>query len=386
MAFRDFFAKKQMKKTMSKWSELGTYKAMFSAFGSDIYASEIVRACIRPLAEFSSKATAKCPGNERIEKLLNNKPNMYMTGEDFLLKVRTRLEIYNTVFIFINRDEKNNVIGYYPVPYSSFEALEYNNGLFIKFYFASANDPIVLPWDDLAPIRKDYNKSDIAGDGNDVIINTLDLINTTNQGIANSIKATANLRGILKSTKSMLAAEDIKKQKEQFVKDYLNLENEGGIASLDATQDFTPISMNPMTASSDQMKEFRENVYRYFGVNEKVVTSDMTSDEIEGFYEVRIEPFLVRLSSALTSKTFSPKEISYGNKIIYEANKLQFCSLDKKIQLFKEVVLYGGMLINEWREGCNMPPIEGGDKPIRRLDAAPTTTTSNEEGANEDGN
>lgn len=123
---------------MSKWSELGTYKAMFSAFGSDIYASEIVRACIRPLAEFSSKATAKCPGNERIEKLLNNKPNMYMTGEDFLLKVRTRLEIYNTVFIFINRDDKNNVIGYYPVPYSSFEALEYNNGLFIKFYFASA--------------------------------------------------------------------------------------------------------------------------------------------------------------------------------------------------------------------------------------------------------
>ena len=39
--------------------------------------------------------------------------------------------------------------------------------------------------------------------------------------------------------------------------------------------------------------------------------------------------------------------------------------------MFKEVVLYGGMTINEWRLGCNMSPLEGGDERIMRLDAAP---------------
>ena len=28
------------------------------------------------------------------------------------------------------------------------------------------------------------------------------------------------------------------------------------------------------------------------------------------------------------------------------------------------------MTINEWRDASNMPPLEGGDEPIRRLDAS----------------
>ena len=71
------------------------------------------------------------------------------------------------------------------------------------------------------------------------------------------------------------------------------------------------------------------------------------------------------------------KALSYQqNYIVFEANKLQFASLDKKIQMFKEVVLYGGMTTNEWRAGCNMPPIEDGDKRIMRLDAAPVNSNA----------
>ena len=40
------------------------------------------------------------------------------------------------------------------------------------------------------------------------------------------------------------------------------------------------------------------------------------------------------------------------------------------------------MLVNEWRNFMNLGPIEGGDKPIRRLDTVPIETT--EEGGDED--
>lgn len=381
MGFLDFFKEKKTFNKSSTWQELGTYRSIFNSVSADPYSSAIVRSCIRPLADFTSKSSAKS-SDERIANILNNAPNMYMSGSAFLKKVRTRYEAYNNCFIYIQRD--GNVTGFYPVPYSRFDAIESAGRLFVKFYFQNSTvEPIVIPWEDLAVIRKDYNKSDIAGDDNNAILETLELISTTNQGISNAVKATANLRGILKSTKAMLSDDDIKKQKDRFVNDYLTLENKGGIASLDASQEFTPIKMEPTVANAEQMKEFREDVYRYYGVNDSIVMSNMNSDQIEAFYELKIEPFLVELSSALTSKVFTERQKGFKAYIIYEANKLQFASLEKKIQIFSTVVLYGGMTINEWRQACNMAPVEGGDEMIRRLDADTVKEVQNEDGKDE---
>ena len=370
MSFIDIFRqKKNVSMSAERWRELGQYTAIFSRFGTDMYKSDLVRACIRPLAEHTSKANARCT-NKNIEYVLNTSPNMYMNGKAFLSKVRTRLELQNTVFIYIVRDIKGHACGFYPVPYNTFEALEYENGLFIKFTFVSGQSPVVLPWDDLAVLRKDYNTSDIAGDPNTAILSMLELINTTNQGIANAVKATANLRGILKSTKAMLSMEDVKKNKEQFVADYLNLENEGGIASLDATMEFTPISMNPTITSWEQQKEFREDVYRYFGISEAIVSSNYTEEQMEAFYDSRIEPFLVELSTELTKKVFTPREQAFGAQVIYESNRLQYSSNKTKLAMV-QMVDRGALTPNEWRMMFNMAPVEGGDTPLRRLD---TTT------------
>ena len=367
---KNIFGNLKIVQKYTRWKELGTYASVFNPFGQDMYKSEIIRSCIRPLAEHTSKANVKCT-DARIERILNVSPNMYMNGKDFLYKVRTILEIKNTAFIYIQKDDTGKVIGFYPIPYAYFEAVEYLNGLFIKFHFyGNEARELVVPWEELAVLRKDYNSSDIAGDENAAILNTLELINTTNQGIANAVKATANLRGILKSTKAMLDNEDVKKTKDAFVKDYLNLENEGGIAALDASMDFTPISMTPTITNYAQMKEFRENVYRYYGVSDAIVMSDYTEAQMEAFYEARIEPVLVALSLELTKKIFSKKAMGHDNHVVYEANRLQFATMATKVSVFKEVVLYGGMTINEWRAGCNMAPLPDGDVPIRRLDAS----------------
>lgn len=378
MSILDFFrgARQKITQTFSKWREFGTYNATFSTFGEDIYKSDVVRSVIRPLSEHTSKAHCVCDNFPDIAKLLNERPNLYMNGKDFLAKVRTKLELNNTAFISIMRNDKGKPIEFYPVPYRTFEALEYQNGLFIRFTFASG-DIIVLPWEDLAVMRKDYNKSDIAGDRNDAILDTLELINTSNQGIANAVKATANLRGILKSTKAMLSDADIKKQKDRFVEDYLNLENGSGIASLDATQEFTPITMSPQITNWQTLKEFRENVYRYFGINEAIITSNYTEMQMEAFYDARIEPFLVALSLELTSKIFTERERGFGASIVYESNRIQFASTTTKLGMV-QLVDRALMTPNEYRRMFNMPPYEGGDEFVLRLDTAKTGEESDD--------
>ena len=355
-------------KNLTRWKEYGTYKSSFYGFGTDMYKSEIVRSCIRPLAEHSSKANPKS-SNKAIERILTYSPNMYMNGKDFLYKVRTHYELKNTAFILIMRDETEMVTGFYPVPYISFEAfIDARNNLYIKFQLAGGITTI-LPWNDLAVLRKDYNESDIAGDNNDAILNTLELIATSNEGISNAIKSTANLRGIIKLKKSMLDNEDVKKRKDEFVKDYLNSANEGGIAALDTTMDFEAITMNPTVANWAQMKEFRENVYRYFGENEKIITSSYSEEEFDAFYESKIEPFLVALGLELTRKIFSVRSISFNNYIRFESNRLQYASNKTKLSMVS-LVDRGALTPNEWREIFNLSPVEGGDKPIRRLDTA----------------
>ena len=382
----DLFKKEKpnQAKTYTTFKELGTFRSYFSGFGGNIYSSDDVRACIRTLSEHTSKANPRC-SDKSIEKLLSINPNMYMNGKDMLAKLRNILEIKNTAFLYIERDNKNNVIGFYPIPYQSYEAVESEtNRLYIRFTFeGDAANTLVVSWADLAVLRKDYVFSDIGGENNKPLLSTLDVVNTMDTGLENAVKSTANLRGILKSTKAMLSPEDLKRQKDEFVRDYMNLENEGGIASLDATQEFKEISLKPTTASAEEADAYRERVYRYFGVNKKIITSDYTEDEYDAFYESRIEPFLIALSLELTRKIFSDREIAFGNEVWFESNRLQYSSAKTKISMVA-LVDRGLMTPNEYRALFNMAPYEGGDEFVLRLDTAKTGQSTGEE--NNDGN
>lgn len=369
------FIKKAQQKTYSLLRELGTFKSFFGSFGNDLYASDNVRTCIRALSEHTSKANPRCT-DKRIERLLSIRPNIYMNGKDMLAKLRNFLEIKNTAFLFIQRSQDGKVIGFYPVPYSQFQPVTLGEGddkdLFIRFYFnGTETNSYVLPWDDLVVLRKDYVYSDVAGEDNGPIFGTLEIINTLDTGIQNAVKSTANLRGILKSTKAMLSDEDIKKQRDQFVADYMGIDNEGGIGSLDATQEFIPIQMKPTTASASEMQEYKDKVYKYFGVSENIIQSKYSEQEYDAFYESRIEPFLVALSLELTSKIFTDREISFGAEVWYDSNRLQFASAKTKISMVA-LVDRGLMTPNEYRMIWNLPAYDGGDEFVLRLDTAKT--------------
>ena len=389
--FQNLFksVKNDQNKTYTQFQEIGTYKSYFGNFGNNIYMSDDVRSCIRALAEHTSKANPRCE-DKNIYNLLSLRPNKFMNGKDFLAKTRNLLEIYNTAFIFIDRDNKGKTVALYPIPYQTFEAVQYKGDLYIQFQFAGTGvQQLTVPWADLAVLRKDYLMSDIAGESNAPLLPTLEVMKTLDQGLQNAVKSTSNLRGILKSTKGMLSPEDRKKQKDEFVRDYMNLNNSGGIASLDGTQDFREINIKPTTASAAEAEAYRERVYRYFNINENIVKSKYTEAEYDAFYESRIEPFLVALSLELTYKIFTERERAFGNEVWYESNRLQFASAKTKISMVA-LVDRGLMTPNEYRALFNMAPYEGGDEFVLRLDTSKTgdTTSGTEENEEdkEDGN
>jgi HK97 family phage portal protein len=384
--FQNLFksVKNDQNKTYTQFQEIGTYKSYFGSFGNNIYMSDDVRSCIRALAEHTAKANPRCE-DKNIYNLLSLRPNKFMNGKDFLAKTRNLLEIYNTAFIFIDRDNKGKTVALYPIPYQTFEAVQYKGDLYIQFQFAGTGvQKLTVPWADLAVLRKDYLMSDIAGESNAPLLPTLDVMKTLDQGLQNAVKSTSNLRGILKSTKGMLSPEDRKKQKDEFVRDYMNLNNSGGIASLDGTQDFREINIKPTTASAEESEAYRQRVYRYFNINENIVKSKYTEAEYDAFYESRIEPFLVALSLELTYKIFTERERAFGNEVWYESNRLQFASAKTKISMVA-LVDRGLMTPNEYRALFNMAPYEGGDEFVLRLDTSKTGDTTNGTEENEEG-
>jgi HK97 family phage portal protein len=367
----------------SYWKELGKYTSYFSSFGTDIYADEVCRACIRTLAEHTSKANVKVfsyvngeriSSDKKIEKIIQNRPNVYMNGKEFLQKVRTLYEINNMVFIYIQRDELGNFAGLYPMPTATYEAVDVGSELYIKFEFLSGATTTVA-WEDLAVLRKDYNTSDIFADTNEAILTSLELLTTTNEGLANAIKATSNLRGYLKTTKAGLKDDALVKLKSDFDKSFMSIDNTSGFAALDAYTEFVPVNLQPQIASYKSIEDLRTNMHRYFGTNDNIVMSKATPDERESFYESKIETWLLALSLELSNKIPSRSQKARNFEVIFESNRMAYMSMRDKLALVA-MVDRGAMTPNEWRMCLNLAPIDGGDIPVRRLDTAPTTQTA----------
>lgn len=375
---------KKIKQKLQTWREYGGFRSTFTRFGADIYASSIVRSCIRTLAEYTSKADP-ATSKEKITHLLKYKPNPLMNGAAFLYKVRVMLEVQNTAFILINRDEKG-VHGFYPIPYSSVETLQDSLGrIYIRFLLLSGKN-FIAAWEDLIVLRKDFYRSDIVGEDNSSILNDLEMIRTTDEALSNAVKSTSNLRGIIKyQATGGLSSDDLIKKKDEFIESYTSAETSGGIGVIDRSLDFIPVELKPMTATWTQMREYRENLYRYFGVNDDVLQSNISPDQAQIFYEAKIEPFLVQLSLEMTRKIFSDNEISRGNFIKYQSSAIQWISMSEKLNM-KQYIDIGALTRNEWREMMNLAPLPGGDEPIMRLDTQPINTNDDakEDNAEED--
>ena len=239
--------------------------------------------------------------------------------------------------------------------------------LFLKFQYKNGKSGI-FRYSDIIHLRQDYNENDIFGESPAPALTSLmQVITTIDQGIVKAIKNSSVVRWLLTFTASM-RDEDIKKNVEKFVKNYLDVETETfGAAGIDAKANVQRIEPKDYVPNAAQTDRTIDRIYSFFNTNKKIVQSSYTENEWISYYEAEIEPNVIQMHQVYTTAIFSRKERGFGNRIVFEANNLQCASLATKLA-FQAMVDRGAMTPNEWRETMNMAPLEGGDVPIRRLD------------------
>jgi HK97 family phage portal protein len=367
----------------------------FTGWAGDPYSSDLVRGAVDAIARNGAKlkprhvrrvnGKVQPAAVSSIERLLQIRPNPRMNTYDFLYKVIATLMLQNNAYMYPEYDQAFNLVAIWPVTYTHSEFLEdADANLYVRFALADGKQA-VLPYDDILHLRRHFMRSELMGDDNSPIKSTLEVITTTDEGMAKAVKTSANLRGLLSFT-TMLKPEDLRKQRDDFVKEFLNVDKSGGIAALDAKASYTPLVSEPKIVNAPQMQELRNRVYRYFGINEKIVMSTYSEDDWNAFYESVLEPIATALSLEFTAKLFSDRERGHGNEIIFEANRLQYASVKTKLAL-QALVDRGAMTPNQWLDAFNLPAIEGGDVPIRRLDTRPVDEgkKTDDDGGDDDG-
>lgn len=350
----------------------------FYAWNGKLYQSDIVRSCIRPQSKAIGKLLAQHirkddkgvkVNPEPYMRILLEEPNPYMCGQVLQEKVANQLALNGNAFILIIRDELGYPCELYPIPAESVEAVYRNKELYLKFYFQNGKSS-EFPYTDIIHIREDFCNNDIFGESPaKALTELMEIVNTTDQGLIKAIRNSGVIRWLLKFNSS-LRPEDLKRNVKEFVSNYLSIESDTfGAAGVDAKADAVRIEPKDYVPNALQSDRTTQRIYAFFNTNDKIVHSTASEDEWNMYFELVIEPKALQFSNEYTRKLFSVRERACGNKIYFDASNLQCASFSTKLNLF-QMVDRGAMLPNEWRAVFNMGPIEGGDKPIRRLDTA----------------
>ena len=365
-------------------------KAIFTPYRGDYHYDPDVLACIDAIARNGAKMHPRHIRNyngklenikSNLYKLLAKQPNELQNAYKFYYQVLSELCLYNNALIYIQKDEALKVTGLYPLKYTEAKLYEYKDELWVKFKFGRGKERFV-PYKDCIHLTRFTSSDGIFGGTAEPIKRVLSIKHILDEGMINAIRTTQSIKGVLKSTKALLKPEDVKKMRDQFVKDFIDNADMSGIGGLDATTEFTPVKIEPTTASDNQLKIIDEKVMSYFGVNEHIIQSKYSEDEWNAFYESVLEPIGLQMSLEFSNKLFTPTEKNFGNEILFESNRLQYASNKTKIELIRYASNI--LTINEQREVFNLAPIDGGD--VFMIDQNHEISPINEGGETDEGN
>ncbi len=327
----------------------------YRAFSGTAWNSAAFRSAVDAISRHAAKLAPH--GSPQMEKLLAA-PNAYMSLYDLLYKTAAAYYTHNNAFLLLQRDDGGQVTALYPLIPQAIDFKQGSNGeIFIKCLFPDGRENL-FPYTDMIHVRRHFLTHDLLGENNAPLFPLLDTAETLTQGIAASVKNGTSIRGILKFT-SLVNPMQVKKEKEQFVSDYFNPANMGGIAATDQRFDFVPTNTAPYIIPKEQTEGVNGEICAYLGISPHIVTGNYTENEFTAFYESTIEPFALQLSAQFVQKC--------GEEITFTAERMEFSSAETKIKLLHEAAPLGVITINEARKLLALPPVDGGERRLQSL-------------------
>lgn len=370
--FDKLFGKAQQSKNIKRanayFKALTAYSPAFRTWGGELYESELVRAAIDAKARHTMKLSVQTIGPARptVQSRLRIRPNEFETWSQWLYRTRTILEMQSTCIIVPVKDEFDRPVGIYSVLPTGCEVKEAHGEPYLVFTFANGQKAAER-LKECGILSKFLYDQEFFGRQNTALSATMQLIAMQNQGITEGIKNGATFR-FMARVADQTFDDDLKELQSRFNRNHLQGESGGVLLFPSDYNDIREISNKPFIVDSEQMKTIQENVYSYFGVNTAVLQNSADGNQLDAFFNGDIEPFSIQLAEVLTNMLFTDAEISRGSAVVVSANRLQYMSVQNKINLMQQAGDRGIMTIAEMRELLNLPvlPSEVGEMmPVR---------------------
>lgn len=332
----------------------------YAPFDGEAYDTATGRNCIDTVARHAGKLhprhIVRKNGNivknadSKLQYLLSTRPNWLMTASEFIEKIVAQYYCYNNLFVYIQRDMNGNVEALWPLNFNNLELFEDKKGnLYCRFTFGTGEQATV-PYEEMIHIRRHFNRDDVFGDPEGKILREdINLLKAVKTAVINVVKNFHKLRGIIQWT-GTVRPEDQESMWQKFVNSFAGPSNGSGIGSLDNRGKFQQLTTDTQTFDASQMTFARDNLYKYFGVSEEIVSGKFKEEEYQAFYESVIAPIAIKLSQEFTEKIFTPKERGFGNAIVFEGNRLAYMSTASKVKIAEAMIPAGAIKRNEIRE------------------------------------
>lgn len=349
---------------------------IFSQFGDDIYASDVVQQALKCVVDEMKKLNPThvrykgndpVPINGNVQYILNN-PNPLMTTSEFLEKTTWLLLFNYNAFIlptyYVWEDEKGNqrrhYDGLYPLKPTQVDFIEDAGGrLYVKMRFGN-NFETTVAYGNIIHIRYNYSVNEYMG-GDETgqpdhqpLLNTLGLNKTLLDGVAKAMKASYAVNGVVKYNTMM----DDGKTDAAILELENKLKNsESGFLPLDLKAEFIPLEHKPELVDKDTLEFVDTKILRNWGVPLPILTGDYTKAQYEAFYQKTLEPLIISISQAFTKKLFTDRERGFGNQIKLYPRDLIFMTVDQTLEMVNMLGNTGAIYENEKRVAFGLRPL-----------------------------
>lgn len=368
------FKKIKSKTTYAKM--LNGYTPIFSSFGDDIFASDVVQQAIGCIVTEMKKlypmhvrenGSDSAPVYSDRQRVLNN-PNPLMTKSDFLEKVTWMLMLHYNAFIIPVYDvwydekgkEQRNYRALYPVQPATVEFIEDASGkLFVRMRFANTYET-TLPYDDVIHLKYRFSVNEFMGGDetgspdHSALLKTLQINEDLMTGVSAAMKSSFAINGVVKYNTIMDNGSTVKALKELEEK---LLSSRSGFLPLDLKAEFVPIKKEVKLVDAGTLKFLDEKILRHFGVSLPILTGDYTPAQYEAFYQKTLEPIIITFSDEFSRVLFSDRERSFGNKIRFYPKDLIFMSVDQTLEMVRLLGDSGTLYENEKRVAFGLRPL-----------------------------
>lgn len=376
----EWFSKlfKKQPKTSKPAPTLDGFLPIYTQFGTDIYASDVVKQCLKCIADEMAKLIPKhirMEGDDpvpikssTVQNVLKN-PNELMTGSEFIEKITWLLLMnYNafilpTYYTWIDPNtgaERRCYEHLYPINPTQVDFIEDAEGrLYVKFWFWDG-ETTTLRYDDVIHIRYNYSVNEYMG-GNRMgqpdtmaILEAVNLNREVLSGIAKALKASYAVNGIMKYN-TVLDDGSMDKRIEELERKLLR--NESGILGIDLKGEYIPIEKKVQAVDKNTLEFLDQKVCRFYGVSIKILLGDFTKEEYEAFYQKALEKLVRQMSEAFTKKLFTQREKAFGNEVRFYPKDLIFMNMSQKIEMVNMLSPTGALFENEKRAIFGLTPL-----------------------------